>query len=68
MGDMDNFYLNNSLRAFEEFLSNTSKPKSNAEIVFSPMKGHCWEYSHRTVLENIQKQIRDMEEANGNKR
>lgn len=67
MGDMDNYYLNNSLRAFDKYLSNTLAPKSNAEVVFSPMKGHCSEFSHRTVLEKIHKRILEIEETNGNK-
>lgn len=63
MGDMDNFYLNNSMRLFDAYLNETSGPKSNAEIVFSPMKGYCWEYSHRKVLEQIQKRLLELEEV-----
>ncbi|SDG55940.1 alpha/beta hydrolase-fold protein [Psychroflexus sediminis] len=61
MGDMDNFYLNNAMRLFEAYLSETAAPESNAEIVFSPMKGHCTEYSHRKVLEQIQKRLLALE-------
>jgi S-formylglutathione hydrolase FrmB len=52
-GDMDNFYLNNALRDFDEFIKSTSYPKSDAIIEFSPMKQHCSNYSHREVLEEI---------------
>lgn len=55
-GDMDEFYLNNALRSLDDFLKKTTSPKSDAEIVFSPMKGHCWEYTHRKVLEQIHHQ------------
>ncbi len=58
-GDMDEFYLNNAVRSLNDFLSQTQSPKSDAKIVFSPMKGHCWEYSHKRVLEQIQKRIKE---------
>ncbi len=57
MGDMDNFYLNPATRMFAEFLSSTTNPKSDAEIVFSPMEGHCSQYSHKEVLLKIQERI-----------
>lgn len=53
MGDMDNYYLNNSLRDFDEFLKTTTNPKSDAQIEFTSMKGHCVNYSHKVVLEKI---------------
>jgi enterochelin esterase-like enzyme len=53
MGDMDNYYLNNSMRDFDAFLKKTTAPKSDAIIEFEAMKGHCDEYSHRKVLEVI---------------
>ncbi len=59
-GDMDEFYLNNAVRSFNRFLSQTQSPKSDAKIVFTPMKGHCWEYSHKRVLEQIQKRIKEI--------
>lgn len=52
-GDMDNFYLNNAMRDFDKYIQNTSNPKSDAEIEFSPMKQHCSNYSHKKVLEEI---------------
>ena len=55
MGDMDHFYLNTATRAFSAYLETTENPKSDAEILFSPMEGHCSKFSHRDVLEKIQK-------------
>lgn len=60
MGDMDNFYLNPATRKFAEFMQDTQNPKSDAEIVFTPMKGHCAEFSHREVLEKIQEKLKSM--------
>jgi len=53
MGDMDHFYLNLGTRAFDAFLQQTRNPKSDAEIVFTPMKGHCANFSNETVLLQI---------------
>jgi len=57
MGDMDNYYLNNSMRDFDAFYKSTKNPKSDANIEFSPMKGHCSNYSHKFVLEEIKKRV-----------
>lgn len=53
MGDMDNYYLNNSMRDFDNYLKTTTNPASDAEIEFAAMKGHCDDYSHKLVLEKI---------------
>ena len=58
MGDMDHFYLNLGTRAFDKFLKSTINPTSDAEIVFSPMKGHCENYSNKTVLLQIAERIK----------
>lgn len=58
MGDMDNYYLNNSMRDFDTYLKTTTQPTSNASIAFEAMKGHCDEYSHRKVLEEIQSTLK----------
>ena len=50
MGDMDHFYLNPATREFSEFLQSTENPKSDAVIEFSPMEGHCSQYSNKKVL------------------
>jgi enterochelin esterase-like enzyme len=60
MGDMDNYYLNNAMRDFDEYLKSTTNPKSDALIEFSPMKQHCQNYSHKYVLEEIQKRVKEM--------
>jgi len=57
MGDMDNYYLNNSMRDFDEFLKSTVNPESDAEIIFSPMCQHCQKYSHKDILEKIQNKL-----------
>ena len=57
MGDMDNFYLNMALRSFDEMLKKQSSPASDAEINFSAMEGHCWQYSHIGVVEQIGQKI-----------
>ena len=53
MGDMDNFYLNMAMRSFDQMLNNQTMPKSDASIHFSPMQGHCWEFSHEEVVRQI---------------
>lgn len=60
MGDMDNFYLNTGTRGFDEFIKTTSDPKSDAVIEFTPMEGHCWQFSHKKVLLTIQDRIDGM--------
>ncbi len=57
MGDMDNYYLNPALRAFDEMLQKMEKPKSDAIIRFSPMKGHCTGYNDKDVLLQISKKL-----------
>lgn len=52
-GDMDNFYLNPALRAFNEMLKTMDNPKSDASINFTPMKGHCAEYDEIKVIQQI---------------
>jgi enterochelin esterase-like enzyme len=57
MGDMDNYYLNNAMRDFDSYLKTTSNPTSDATIIFSPTCGHCDNFSIRTYLEAIEKQL-----------
>ena len=54
MGDMDEFYLNPALRAFDKMLQQMNNPKSDAIIQFSPMTGHCSGYNDRKVLLQIE--------------
>jgi len=56
MGDMDNYYLNNAMRDFDNYLKTTTNPKSDAEIIFSATCRHCDNFSIKTYLEAIQKQ------------
>ncbi len=58
MGDMDNFYLNPALRELHEMLQETENPRSDASINFSPMSGHCSEYSHKKVLLQIAEKLK----------
>jgi S-formylglutathione hydrolase FrmB len=57
MGDMDNFYLNPAMRKMVKFLQSTSNPTSDAVITFTPMQGHCWQYSHKNVLMMISEKL-----------
>jgi enterochelin esterase-like enzyme len=57
MGDMDHFYLNMATRAFSEYLETTTAPKSDAVIEFSAMEGHCSQYGHKKVLQQIKKRL-----------
>lgn len=61
MGDMDNFYLNLATRSFYDFIRNTTNPRSDAEIIFTPMQGHCSQYSYITVLEKIAEKLKEIE-------
>jgi len=61
VGDMDGFYLNTALRKYDEFLKSTENPKSDAKIVFEPMKGHCQE---ATQINYIKKTAERLEEIN----
>ncbi|MEL7529845.1 MAG: alpha/beta hydrolase-fold protein [Bacteroidota bacterium] len=61
MGDMDNFYLNPATRAFDQVLQGLDSPKSEAQIEFAPMEGHCQQYNPKTVLEQMQARLESME-------
>ena len=41
MGDMDNFYLNNAMKLYEEMLSQQTQPSSDAEFTWVDGAGHC---------------------------
>lgn len=60
MGDMDQFYLNPATRTFNKFLENTENPASDAEVIFTPMAGHCDRFSHKTVLMQIQERLEEI--------
>ncbi len=56
-GDMDNFYLNPALRTFDGMLKKMDNPKSDADINFTPMKGHCAEYDEIKVIQQIAEKL-----------
>jgi len=58
MGDMDHFYLNMATRSFAEYLETTENPKSDANIEFSAMKGHCTEFSNRRIYNQIEARLK----------
>lgn len=60
MGDMDNFYLNMATRTLDEYLKTTESPVSDAEIIFTPTKGHCANFSHRVILEQMDEKLKSM--------
>lgn len=57
-GDMDNFYLNPAVRTFDKMLKTKENPKSDAQINFSPMKGHCEEYNEIKVIKQIAEKLK----------
>ena len=61
MGDMDHFYLNMATRSFDGFLKSTKNPVSDAEIIFTPMKGHCANYSDKVVLEQMAEKLKTLD-------
>ena len=62
MGDMDHFYLNPATREFSDYLSKTTNPSSDAEIIFAPMEGHCSQFSDKVVLQQMQERLKKIEE------
>lgn len=60
VGDMDHFYLNLATRTYSEYLKTTKDPVSDAKIEFSPMEGHCQEYSYKKVLEQIENRLKEI--------
>ncbi len=61
MGDMDHFYLNHATRKLSEFFESASNPSSDARFEFEAMKGHCSNFSHTTVLKQIQARIEEID-------
>ncbi len=52
-GDCDGLFSNVSTRFFKEFIDKTTNPKSDAQISFTAMAGHCQEYSDEQVIKMI---------------
>lgn len=42
VGDMDNYYLDNGVRLFEQFLESTTDPHYAGEVVYGDGQPHCW--------------------------
>ena len=49
-GDMDGLYSNVATRFLKMYLDKTENPKSDAKISFTPMAGHCAEWSDNAVI------------------
>jgi S-formylglutathione hydrolase FrmB len=60
MGDMDHFYLNPATRSYHKFLQELKNPVSDAVIEFSPMEGHCAQFSNKEVLIKIQDRLKNL--------
>ena len=52
-GDMDDLYSNVATRFLKLFLDKTENPKSDATINFTPMAGHCEEFSDDDVIRMV---------------
>ncbi|MCE1197625.1 MAG: esterase family protein [Marinilabiliales bacterium] len=52
-GDMDDLYSNVATRFFEAFIAQTKNPHSDAIIRFTPMAGHCEEFSDDDVIKMV---------------
>ena len=52
-GDMDDLYSNVATRFLKMYLDSTENPKSDATIKFTPMAGHCEEFSDDDVLKMV---------------
>lgn len=52
-GDMDDLYSNVATRFLKSYLDSTNNPKSDAIIRFTPMAGHCEEFSDDEVLKMV---------------
>jgi hypothetical protein len=50
-GDMDNWYLNNSVYLMEEFLESTRDPYYGGLIEYGDRYEHCWTGDHEAPLE-----------------
>jgi enterochelin esterase-like enzyme len=61
MGDMDHFYLNPATRAFDDFILETENPTSDARIVFTPMAGHCQNFSNKKVLIQMDEKLKSID-------
>jgi hypothetical protein len=58
MGDMDNFYLNNAMKLYEEMLSQQTQPSSDAEFTWVDGAGHC-DYRQIPMLQKTLAQMHE---------
>ena len=58
---MDHFYLNPATRAFDDFILETENPTSDAQIVFTPMAGHCQNFSNKKVLIKMDEKLKSID-------
>ena len=56
-GDMDGLYSNIATRFLKLFLDKTVNPKSDAQINFTPMAGHCQEWNDKAALTLIAEKV-----------
>ena len=42
IGEMDDYYLNNAVHLFDQFLQSRPSGEIDARIVYGPNRGHCW--------------------------
>jgi hypothetical protein len=47
VGEMDNYYLNNSVYLMEDFLESTTDPYYDGEVDYEPRAEHCWNGDHK---------------------
>lgn len=57
-GDMDGYYSNVATRFLKEFFDKTDNPKSDAEVLFTSMAGHCQEWDDKALLLKIEERCR----------
>ncbi|MBI1343315.1 MAG: hypothetical protein GC171_10325 [Terrimonas sp.] len=58
-GDMDGLYSNVATRFLQKFLEQTSNPKSDAIIRFTPMAGHTQEWNDKVVLKMVEEKSKE---------
>ncbi len=52
-GDADGLYSNVATRFLKMYLDSTKNPKSDAKISFTPLAGHCQEWSDKVLLKMV---------------
>ena len=52
-GDADGLYSNVATRFLKMYIDSTKNPKSDAKISFTPLAGHCQEWSDKVLLQMV---------------